>query len=272
MELMLSKQFELKEEDFNYIVKVVKERLGIVLGQHKRDMVYRRLYKRINELKLSSFKDYCDYLKTNAEEIYDLANAITTNLTSFFREKHHFDHLEEHLTQIIPERRSIRIWSAGCSNGCEPYSIAMVVYKVLSKLNKRNYDIKILATDIDTNMLNFGNRGRYEVEWGEKVPEEFKKNFDVDNEYITVKDNIKSYVMFKRLNFLEKWPIKSKVDIIFCRNVIIYFDKQTQAQIFEGFANLLVDNAVIYIGHSENLNKVSDRFMPIGRTIYRKIK
>jgi len=272
MELSAVRQVELQESDFKFITTVVKEKLGIVLGEHKKDMVYRRLYKRINELNLGSFTAYCEYLKNNSGEIYDLANAITTNLTSFFREKHHFDHLEEHLENLISQKTHLRIWSAGCSNGCEPYSIAMVADKILKKLNKRNYDLKILATDIDTNMLDFGSNGRYELSWAEKIPAEYKNNIEIEDNFINIKDHIKKYVMFKRLNLLNQWPIRNTIDILFCRNVIIYFDKPTQAEIFAKFANLLSDKAIIYIGHSENLSKVTDRFEPIGRTIYRKIK
>jgi chemotaxis protein methyltransferase CheR len=266
---MLKKEIELTKQDFNFIIDVVKKNVGIVLTDQKRDMVYRRLSKRVHELNLKDFSQYCEILKTNNDELLNLANAITTNLTSFFREKHHFDHLKEHLKNHIEKKSTLRIWSAGCSNGCEPYSIAMVLDSIL---DKRSYDAKILATDIDSEMLKKGISASYEMNWEQKIPADYKKCYSVVDDNIQILDRVRKYVHFKRLNLLEKWPMSKKFDLIFCRNTVIYFDKETQRVLFDKFANQLENDGLIYIGHSENLSKVCDRFKTIGQTIYRKIK
>lgn len=265
----LFKEIELSDKDFETITQIVHKKLGIVLGEHKKSMVYRRLSKRITELGMSSFGEYIKFLATNDNEFSTLANAITTNLTSFFRENHHFEHLKGYISEHIKRKRSLRIWSAGCSNGPEPYSIAMVLDSVLG--SNSHYDAKILATDIDTNMLAEGARGVYQAEWGEKIPSEYRKYIHFKDKDCEVDESLKKYISFKKLNLLEDWPLSKEVDLIFCRNVVIYFDKPTQKVIFEKFANLLVDEGYLYIGHSENIMNVSDRFKSCGKTIYRKV-
>jgi chemotaxis protein methyltransferase CheR len=263
------KELELSDQDFSAIAKIVHENLGIVLGEHKKNMVYRRLSKRIIELGMDTFGQYVTYLSNNDNEFSTLANAITTNLTSFFREGHHFEHLKDYIEEHIQRKNSLRIWSAGCSNGPEPYSIAMVLDSVLS--GKGHYDAKILATDIDTNMLSEGSEGVYTEEWGMKIPSEYRKYAAVRDGKCIIDESLKNYISFKKLNLLHDWPISKKFDIIFCRNVVIYFDKPTQKIIFDKFADLTEDNGYLYIGHSENIMSVCKRFESCGKTIYRKI-
>lgn len=262
-------EVELTDDDFKVLVTLVHEKLGIVLASHKKSMVYRRLSKRLSELNMQSFGEYIKFLMDDAGEVSNLANAITTNLTSFFRENHHFEHLEALLQDHVRHNKSLRIWSAGCSNGCEPYSIAMVLNKVMG--SNKNYDAKILATDIDTNMLSFGSAGIYDMEWIEKIPSSYKTSLTYSKESAQINHNIRQLISFKKLNLLSQWPIKNKFDIIFCRNVVIYFDKDTQRTIFNKFADLMHNDAHLYIGHSENLMNVSNRFLSLGKTIYKRI-
>lgn len=268
------REFEFKDSDFKQIVTLVSKKTGIVLADHKKDMVYSRIARRLRALNIQKFSDYCEFLYTEQgeEEIGNFVNAITTNLTSFFREIHHFEFLENYLKELEEKNkieRKIRIWSAGCSAGPEPYSIAMVVANHFE--NKPGWDIKILATDIDTNMLNTGSDGEYSDKELEKIPAKYKKYLSHKAGKMQMGEKIRKYISFNHLNLLENWPIKNKFDVIFCRNVVIYFDKPTQKVLFAKYANVLKPKGIMIIGHSENLFKVSDDYELIGRTIYRKL-
>ncbi len=266
--MMGAKELKFEHKDFEQIAQIVHKKLGIVLAAHKKNMVYRRLAKRIDDLGFSSFAQYIQHLERDDSEFSTLANAITTNLTSFFRENHHFDHLTNLLKELALKKKSIRIWSAGCSNGSEPYTIGMVVAAAIGHMK---LDVKILATDIDTNMLSHGFAGIYPNEALEKIPAPFQKwTAPYGQDEFIMSDEIKAMIRFKRLNLLENWPIDKKFDIIFCRNVVIYFDKDTQRVIFNKYADLLQDHGHLYIGHSENLMSVSDRYVSLGKTIYQK--
>lgn len=270
------REFTFSDTQFRYLAGLASKRTGIVLAEHKKDMVYSRLVRRLRVLKLQGFDEYCQLLQGEQvdEEIGHLVNAITTNLTSFFREKHHFEHLHDAvlvpLVTAAPAEKRLRIWSAGCSRGMEPYSIAMMVNAAIKKSN--NWDAKILATDIDTNMLDIGKCGEYPIEQYENIPSSCREYVEVDkkNGTMHMKDSLKSQISFKPLNLLEHWPMKGSFDAIFCRNVVIYFDKPTQTKLFNRMADLLKPEGWLYIGHSENLFKVCDRFELTGRTIYRR--
>lgn len=265
----LKSELTLSDKEFLDIAALIKSKLGIVLGIHKKDMLYRRLSKRVAHLHLTSFAQYHDYLLNNVEEHKELANAVTTNLTSFFREEHHFEHLAEQLKIHFQNNKNLTIWSAGCSRGCEVYSIVMIIFDVLQdRLN--GYKIKLLATDIDTDMLDVGVSGTYDIEYLEKIPPQFHKYLTVDGDQFQINSQLRSLVSFKRLNLLEKWPISKKFDMIFCRNTMIYFDKDTQKTIFSNFANALQPNKFLYIGHSENMSGLCDKFTPCGKTIYQR--
>jgi len=272
------RDFLFSDKDFEVIRSFVKEHTGISLSDAKRNMVYGRLSRRLRFLNLKSFAEYMDVVKEpNSAEMVDFINAMTTNLTSFFREKHHFDYLK---STIIPEllkanisTRRIRIWSAGCSTGEEPYSLAMTLASSVPSLD--TWDIKILATDLDTNVLAHAERGVYDIERIEGIPEDYRKRWfmkgrDGNAGSVRVSRKIRDLITFRKLNLMQSWPMKGPFDFIFCRNVVIYFDKETQKALFDRYANLLIPQGHVFLGHSESLFKVSTRFDLVGNTIYRK--
>jgi len=278
-QLLNNREFEFSAKDFKYISNVIADRTGIVLSEAKHDMVYSRLARRLRQLKLTEFSDYIAMLKSgNEEEILEFTNAITTNLTSFFREKHHFEYLRE---KVLPELkktkldRRIRIWSAGCSSGEEPYSIAMTVRDIFPILD--GWDIKILATDLDTNMVQRASDGVYTEERVAGLDKKHSKKWvqrgSGDNEgQIRMSKELRDMITFKQLNLMDEWPISGPFDFMFCRNVVIYFNKETQRELFDRYANLVADNGHLFIGHSESLHKVCTRFDLLGQTIYQKVE
>jgi chemotaxis protein methyltransferase CheR len=270
-----SKEFPMTDENFSYLSGVAYDISGIVLGDHKKELVYSRIARRIRKLELVDFNQYCAYLESNKDvETNEFVNSITTNLTSFFRESHHFEYLAK---TVIPEWKKskigkpIRIWSSACSTGPEPYSIAITLQK---NMPVKNFDVKILATDLDSEVLAKGRAGEYSLNDIEQIPRDYLSCF-VRNEKSgigMVKPDLKEMIKFNRLNLLGPWPMKSQFDVIFCRNVVIYFNKETQKELFDRLADSLVNGGYLFIGHSETLHGVSDRFESIGRTIYKKVK
>ncbi|MDU0112511.1 protein-glutamate O-methyltransferase CheR [Psychrosphaera aquimarina] len=267
----------LSEKDFKFICEFVYEHTGIVLGASKREMVYRRLSRIIRERDFDSFTQYCQLLRTDPKGEMDyFVNSITTNLTSFFRENHHFEYLTNtELPKLLKNKKDkkIRIWCSASSTGEEPYSIAMTVVDSMSE-KLSNWDVKILATDIDSNVLTKGSEGIY-PDKDDLMPAEFKKRFfssgtGQNNKLIKAKSSIRNLITFKQLNLLHEWPMKGPFDVIFCRNVIIYFDKETQNDLFIRFYELLTPGGLLILGHSENLGKCQQHFENIGRTIFRK--
>ena len=274
------REFPMLDKDFKFIQDMALKQTGITLSHHKQEMIYSRIVRRIRALKLRNFSEYCRYLSQNMGlELGEFTNAITTNLTYFFREEHHFEFLKK---TVIPEIRNknaktkkVRIWSAGCSTGEEPYSLAITL------TNARwtsGWDVKILATDLDTNVIAHGRRGLYDIgRFDGMDPEVQKKWFASSNngdsqsdEKLAVKPSLKEMIAFKQLNLLESWPMRGKFDVIFCRNVVIYFSKETQRVLFERYAEMLSPNGYLFIGDSESLHGVTDRFETLGGTIYRK--
>jgi chemotaxis protein methyltransferase CheR len=255
---------------------MVRETAGIALGANKRELVFGRLNRRLRALGLRSFADYRALLDgpDGAAERGEMINAITTNLTSFFREPHHFKYLAEHvlpplLASSLEGR--LRIWSAACSSGEEPYSIALVLNKALAA--RRGWDARILASDIDTNMIATAERGCYDADQASGIPAAFARLVGKRADgSVTMPDALKQRIMFKPLNLLEKWPMRGSFDVIFCRNVVIYFDKEVQRALFDRFADIMAPQGYLFIGHSETLFRVSDRFESLGRTIYRKLR
>ncbi|MEE2731448.1 MAG: protein-glutamate O-methyltransferase [Pseudomonadota bacterium] len=273
------REFPMTDRDFDTIKHLAKMRSGIELGEHKKEMIYSRIVRRIRALNLSDFKSYLQYLEDHPDaELTNFINAITTNLTSFFRESHHFDFLRQTvLPEIMRKKKAqhrIRIWSAGCSTGEEPYSIAMTLH---GALERARWDAKILATDLDTNVLSHGRRGVYSKERiGNMDAQVVRKYFNepkggVNEEAMEAKDSIRSLITFNHLNLLGEWPMKGRFDVIFCRNVVIYFSKETQRELFDRYADILEPDGYLFIGHSESLHGVSKRFESVGRTIYRKL-
>jgi chemotaxis protein methyltransferase CheR len=271
-------EYAFNDNDFKRVKKIVYDFAGIDLNDTKKNLVYNRLAKRIRFLGLDSFEVYLNYVeKTGEEELVNLINAITTNLTFFFREIHHFEYLA---SQVIPAllqknkaSKKIRIWSAGCSTGEEPYSIATVLKEVVPS----DWDARVLATDLDTTVVESARQGIYNIERLKGVSEARKKRWFLkgtgDKEgWVRVKPELQKIIDFGQINLMNEWPIKDKIDVIFCRNVVIYFDKPTQSKLFNRYADLLQQDGHLFIGHSESLYKICDRFELLGQTIYRKIK
>ncbi len=271
-----TREFALTARDFDAIRARVREAAGIVLGDTKRDLVYGRLGKRLRVRGCTSFADYLAFLDgpDGVDEQVELVNALTTNLTGFFREPHHFEALAK---TVLPELaqapgRRLRIWSAACSSGEEPYSIAMVVHKSLPEI--RSWDARILATDIDTDMIATSRAGIYDAAKAAPIPREIARGrvLKADADMVEMSPALKELIRFRPLNLLGPWPFQGPFDVIFCRNVVIYFDKETQCRLFDRFADMLPLGGWLFIGHSESLFRVSDRFQHLGRTIYRKIR
>ncbi|TWX52830.1 CheR family methyltransferase [Colwellia hornerae] len=274
------KAFQLSSDNFNFLCQFVYDTAGIVLNASKKEMVYRRLTRIIRERKLASFTAYCDLLKADAEKEQDyFINAITTNLTSFFREQHHFDYMTEHelptlLGNRLSHHKRLRIWSSASSTGEEPYSIAITVLEAM-KSQLSQWDVKILATDIDSNVLAAGKKGTYDERRIEDVPRKLKekyftKGIGINASKVKVDKQLQALITFKKLNLLHDWPMKGPFDIIFCRNVIIYFDKKTQQELFARYYEMLAPGGLLILGHSENLGQYQQYFESVGRTIFRK--
>jgi len=271
--------FQLSQAEFDRIRVLVREHTGIALSESKRQLVYGRLARRLRALKLGSFSDYIVLLeKGEPAELEEFTNAVTTNLTSFFREPHHFEFLAQ---QMLPEAlkrntglRRLRIWCCAASTGEEPYSIAMVLREAQESL--KGWDTKLLATDLDSNVLAHGKRGvyghdRFAGMSGNRVSRFFDEVRDGKDNKLSASGDLRSLVTFKQLNLMHEWPMKGPFDAIFCRNVIIYFDKDTQRALFERMAGLQRPGDYLFLGHSESLYRVCDRYELIGRTIYRRL-
>lgn len=275
--MSVGKEFLMTTEDFHYIREVVYDTCGIVLGDHKREMVYSRIARRIRALGLTDCKSYIGFLESHREEEFsNFINALTTNLTSFFREQHHFDFLIDsaidELTKLHKSDRRIRIWSAGCSTGEEPYSIAMTMAE---HFKRPLWNFKILATDLDSNVLETARRGVYKRDTITGLKRESAKHWflhDKNLEQCKVNDELRSYISFKRLNLLAQWPMKGPFDIIFCRNVVIYFDQETKDSLFKRYAQMLRKGGYLILGHSESMNlKVQTQYKALGKTIYQLV-
>ncbi len=271
------KEFPMTYEDFQRIAGLAGRYTGIVLGEHKQDMVYGRIARRVRKLNLNDFSSYLDFLEANIDkELSNFINVITTNLTSFFRENHHFEYLQKTVLTELKRKNSatkrLRIWSAGCSKGMEPYSISMTLLK--SSIPS-DWDVKLLATDLDSEVLDTAREAIYSATEVDGLEESTIKNYfqrGGNGKDVKVKDKVRQFIHFKRLNLLETWPMTGPFDFIFCRNVVIYFDKPTQKVLFDRYADLLNVGGYLFIGHSENLHGISERFENMGNTIYRKIR
>nr|WP_323128503.1 protein-glutamate O-methyltransferase CheR [Shewanella cyperi] len=263
------KEFPMTTANFNFIRELAYGQTGIVLPERKKHMVYSRLCRRLRLLGLRNFDQYCALLQTEEAELGQFINALTTNLTSFFRERHHFQYLENHLMPLWQKRSSkrLRIWSSACSSGEEPYSIAMTLAR---HFNRGGWDLKILATDVDTNVLTRAEAGLYPAEVLDSLSESFREEyFSLQQHQYRIHNEIQKLVYFRQLNLLESWPMQGPFDAIFCRNVLIYFDQDTKRKIISRFRKLLSDDGFLFIGHSETLTQISDEFELIGQTIYK---
>lgn len=271
-----TQEYRFTDTHFNQLRALVSKYAGISLNETKRQLVYGRLARRIRALGLNGFDAYCDLVgAADSVEIEEFINAITTNLTSFFRENHHFEFLAQ---TVVPEllktnaaSRRIRVWSAGCSTGEEPYSIAMTLLEALG--GKNGWDVKILATDIDSSVVATASAGVYPANRQQGVGDSRLKRWFTPSAgpggAMRVKDEVRDLIRFAPLNLMGEWPFKGPFDVIFCRNVVIYFDKATQGRLFGRYADVLARHGYLFIGHSETMFGSCDRFELYGRTIYR---
>ncbi len=271
----------LSERDFRKISDMVYKHCGINLHEGKKELVRARLAKR---LRLGGFRTFPEYMKhvmadETGKEFSTLIDSLSTNLTSFFREGQHFQYMREKLIPRMLERKRnernfrVRCWSAGCSSGEEPYSIAMTLLEAIA--GRGRWDVKALATDISTTILETAQKGIYAKERVAPVPPlQRNKYFTVrrknGEELFEVGRSLRDVVIFKYLNLLKEWPIKGPLDFIFCRNVIIYFDKPTQQRLINRYWNLLGPGGVLFTGHSESLTGIEHKFDYIQPTIYMK--
>lgn len=274
-----AREYEFTRRDFDFLRRLSNAKTGIVVTDDKFDMFYSRLARRVRALGLNDFAAYCDYLDQEADEreVIELVNAITTNLTAFFRENHHFEFLAD---SAVPEAvtrnqatRGLRVWSAGCSTGEEAYSLAITLHEQMQRL--RDWEVDILASDIDSNVLAQAQAGVYAMSRVENLPARrlkayFQRGRGAQAGKARVKDFLRERMSFRQINLMNPLEVERQ-DIIFCRNVIIYFDKDTKKRLVERFADVLVDGGYLFIGHSESLFKVTDRFELVGHTIYRKV-
>lgn len=278
----VKREFPFERRHFNLIAQMLYQLAGIHLAPHKVEMVYSRLARRLRELNLPTFDAYCAMLESEdgAREVGFLVNALTTNLTNFFREPHHFEHLGKvvlpavRAAQAQAAKPRLRIWSAGCSSGPEPYTIAMVACSTIPEI--RRWDARILATDIDTHMVDTARRGIYAGDNADHIPQAIRDRYtqrvrEGGDTMISMGEDLRRLITVKPLNLLEPWPMKGPFDAIFCRNVLIYFDRVGRTQVIENFARLLPKDGYLYLGHSESLYGVSGSFRQAGPTIYRRV-
>lgn len=276
---MASGEYPLTRRDLNEIAAMIYADAGIALNDSKASLVYSRLSKHIRNLGLRGFREYCALVSSQegAGARREMLSHLTTNFTRFFRENHHFDHLRtEVLPGLINRAKAggrVRIWSAACSDGQEPYSIALTVLSLMP--NAADYDFRILATDIDPKILALARAGAYDETALETVSPAMRKQWfrDVDvggRRKFQVDDRVKKLITFNELNLMAQWPIKGPFDVIFCRNVVIYFDEPTQVKIWSRFAGLLPEGGHLYIGHSERVSgDPKNLFDNIGITTYK---
>jgi chemotaxis protein methyltransferase CheR len=269
---------ELGDAEFEFIRHVIAKNAGIALGPNKRQLVQGRLARRLRELHLPSYEAYCDHVRDSGpEELVGLINALTTNVTSFFRENHHFEALANHglpeAFQRNRQSRRIRIWSAGCSSGEEAYCIAMIAREVMPAGQK--WDLKILATDIDSDMIATAQLGIYPLDRLTSVTEErlrrhFRKGVGKHAGHAKVNPEVAQLISFRTLNLMHTWPMSGQFDIVFCRNVMIYFDQATRERLVARFGDILVPGGYLCLGHSESIHDSGAPFRLVGKTIYRK--
>lgn len=271
--------YRISDKEFQLFRDIIFRETGIHMSDRKRNLVVARLSKRLRALNLSSFSEYYQFLSESSDagnELINLINRVTTNKTDFFRERHHFDFLH---SEVLPSyieaarrgrERRLRIWSAGCSSGEEPYSIAMTVSEALQ--NERGWDAKILATDLDTEILIRASRGLYSSQQVTPIPMSYITKYLVrTSEGYEAGPQIKHMVAFRKLNLMDQYfPMKRPFDIIFCRNVMIYFNEDTKADLVGRFHMHLKDDGYMFIGHSESLMHMKHLFKFLKHTVYKK--
>jgi len=271
----------MSDDEFERLRRFIYERLGISIPRSKKPMLQARLQKRLRYLNLNSFKEYCDYLfklEGIEAEFPELVDAVTTNTTEFFRESNHFDFL---INSILPQwfktygcERTLLLWSAGCSTGEEPYSLAMVLQDFAEK--NPGFNFFVLATDINTKVLQKAVKAIYPEESALKIPWSLKKKYllrskDRSKKMVRIAPEIRAKVRFRRLNFMREFKLSEPVDIIFCRNVFIYFDRITQKRVILRFCTNLMRGGYLFLGHSESLAGMRLPLKQVVPSVYQKI-
>lgn len=264
----------MSDTEFQRVADRVFDMAGIVLESHKRQMIVSRLSRRLRARGIDDLTTYLDRLDNGKDqaELQEFLNTLTTNLTSFFRESHHFTHFEHNvLTPFKTQQRDkLRVWSAGCSSGEEPYSIALSALETLGRIPR---DFKILATDLDTKMIDRGRAATYPAERVAGIDTRYGRHLKRQPEGETIKlpQAAQDAVSFRQLNLLQPWPMSGPFDVIFCRNVMIYFNAQTKAQLVDRFAQLLVPGGFLYLGHSESILGEHALLSNKGETTYQRV-
>lgn len=266
-----SYEFSLTDEQFQYFRGLIYELAGISLSLHKKDLVYSRLARRLRARQIDSFSTYILLLETgDLKEREEFTNALTTNMTSFFREAHHFPILAKHLA-TLPKLKPINIWTCASSTGEEPYSIAMTVVESFKSFST---PVRILATDIDTKVLEKAKQGTYAIEQLQNLTSDQMKQFFLKGSgknagLAKVRPELQRMISFRKLNLLdERWGLREKFAVVFCRNVMIYFDKNTQYEILRKMKPCLGTDGLLFAGHSENFHHAADLFKVHGKTVY----
>ncbi|WP_298090490.1 protein-glutamate O-methyltransferase CheR [uncultured Sphingomonas sp.] len=271
-------EFHLSDGDYETIARMAHAHAGIMLGTGKRQLVYSRLAKQVRRRGLADFADYVALLRNDADARREAIFALTTNHTKFFREDHHFTHFAEHVRPDLLSRAergsAVRLWSAACSSGEEPYTLAMTLLGEDRAGGARiaQRDIAILATDLAPHVIATAKAGRYPADMARDIPDRFRRTWvkPVGDE-IAMAPELRRVIAYKHLNLLESWPMRGRFDVIFCRNVMIYFDEPTKARLLERFAGLIPVGGYMYIGHSERLiGPATAMFDLVGHTIYRR--
>jgi chemotaxis protein methyltransferase CheR len=272
------------EKEFGLFREMIYSEAGISLGSSKQQLVESRLSKRLRACNVSSFLQYYKYLNEDdrdGEERLKMINALTTNKTDFFREQHHFDYLKSTVFPMLEQKaretgeRKIRIWSAACSTGEEPYTLAMTVLDHFGPTSFHGWDIRILASDVDTDVLKHAQKGVYAADRVSDLPRDilkrhFLKTSKDPEAPVQIRHELQELVTFRRINFIEpQWPINTCFDIIFCRNVMIYFNEVTQDRLLTRFADQLAPRGHLFIGHSESILRLDQFYTSLGTTIYR---
>jgi chemotaxis protein methyltransferase CheR len=276
----IAHEFNFSDDDFRSLAQLAYDHAGISLADNKRNLVYSRVSRRLRALKMNSFSDYREFLASDAREIESFINSISTNHTKFFRESHHFHHFRTHTALAFAQSHGksfggrLRVWSAGCSSGEEPYTIAVVLKREIRDFG--GCDVRILATDIDTDILTKAARGEFTSSAFDEVPKPYHSFFKGQEsgdagDKVVMDPDVKSLITFRHLNLMGPWPFHGKFDVIFCRNVMIYFDAPTKATLVDRFTQQLKPGGWLYIGHSESLIGTHPGLQLVGRTIYQRV-
>jgi len=266
-----AREFNYSEADFEKVRKVIYHKAGINLSDSKKQLVYSRLARRLRALKLENFSAYLTYLNENEQEQEEFVNALTTNLTAFFREPHHFTILADYAKKMPHKNRPLRVWCSASSTGEEPYSIAISLAEAYGSYSP---PVEIIASDIDSNVLREASLGIYTLQRLESLSLDRKKQFflrgkGANNGKARVVQELRNLIEFRQINLLDAtWPLQGKFDIIFCRNVMIYFDKATQLKLLERMTKLLTPEGLYIAGHSESFSQAAHIVKLVGKTTY----